>query len=80
MTITTSAMLSSSANCTSCTEARIVVVRSLISVSELYDVRIGEPVDCAGTAVFLLAPASAYVTGQVLVVDGGLTVGQIGRI
>ena len=42
--------------------------------------RIGEPVDCAGTAVFLLAPASAYVTGQVLVVDGGLTVGQIGRI
>ena len=33
MTITTSAMLSSSENCTSCTEARIVVVRSLISVS-----------------------------------------------
>ena len=33
ITITTSAMLSSSENCTSCTEARIVVVRSLISVS-----------------------------------------------
>ncbi len=42
--------------------------------------RIGEPVDCAGTAVFLLSPAAAYITGQVLVVDGGLTVGQIGRM
>ena len=33
ITITTSAMLSSSENCTSCTDARMVVVRSLISVS-----------------------------------------------
>ena len=36
--------------------------------------------DCAGTAVFLLSPASAYVVGHVVVVDGGLTVGQIGRM
>ena len=42
--------------------------------------RVGEAEDCAGTAVFLLSPASAYITGQVLVVDGGLTVGQIGRM
>lgn len=42
--------------------------------------RLGEPEDCAGTAVFLLSQASAYVVGQVLVVDGGLTVGQIGRM
>ncbi len=42
--------------------------------------RVGEPVDCAGAAVFLLSPAAAYITGQVLVVDGGLTVGQIGRL
>jgi NAD(P)-dependent dehydrogenase (short-subunit alcohol dehydrogenase family) len=42
--------------------------------------RIGNAEDCAGTAVFLLAPASAYITGQVLVVDGGLTVGQIGKM
>jgi len=42
--------------------------------------RVGEPVDCAGAAVFLLSHASAYITGQVLVVDGGLTVGQIGRM
>lgn len=42
--------------------------------------RLGEPEDCAGTAVFLLSQASAYMVGQVLVVDGGLTVGQIGRM
>ena len=42
--------------------------------------RLGEAEDCAGTAVFLLSPASAYVVGHVVVVDGGLTVGQIGRM
>jgi NAD(P)-dependent dehydrogenase (short-subunit alcohol dehydrogenase family) len=42
--------------------------------------RIGTPDDCAGAAVFLLSAASHYVTGQILVVDGGLTTGQIGRM
>lgn len=42
--------------------------------------RLGEPDDCAGAAVFLLSQASAYIVGQVVVVDGGLTVGQIGRM
>ena len=42
--------------------------------------RIGEPVDCAGPAVFLLSPAASYITGQVLVVDGGLTTGQVGQV
>ena len=42
--------------------------------------RLGEPEDCAGTAVFLLSAASAYIVGQVVVVDGGLTVSQIGRM
>ncbi|ATC65795.1 short-chain dehydrogenase [Nibricoccus aquaticus] len=42
--------------------------------------RIGEPEDCAGAAAFLLSPAANYITGQVIVVDGGLTVGQIGRM
>jgi NAD(P)-dependent dehydrogenase (short-subunit alcohol dehydrogenase family) len=46
---------------------------------KILQARIGEAEDCAGPAVFLLSPAAAYVTGQVLVVDGGLTVGQIGK-
>ncbi|MGC2162609.1 MAG: SDR family oxidoreductase [Silvibacterium sp.] len=33
--------------------------------------RWGEPEDIAGAAVFLASPASNYVTGEVLVVDGG---------
>jgi NAD(P)-dependent dehydrogenase (short-subunit alcohol dehydrogenase family) len=36
--------------------------------------RIGEPVDIAGVAIFLATPASAYVTGQTLVADGGETI------
>ena len=35
--------------------------------------RIGDPVDIAGLAVFLSTPASAYITGQVIVADGGET-------
>jgi NAD(P)-dependent dehydrogenase (short-subunit alcohol dehydrogenase family) len=34
--------------------------------------RIGEPEDMAGTAIYLASRASAYVTGAVLPVDGGL--------
>ncbi|RFA27269.1 short-chain dehydrogenase [Alkalilimnicola ehrlichii] len=33
--------------------------------------RVGEPKDIAGVAMFLASEASAYVTGQVLVADGG---------
>jgi 3-oxoacyl-[acyl-carrier protein] reductase len=33
--------------------------------------RIGNPEDVAGAVVFLLSDAAAYVTGQVLAVDGG---------
>ncbi len=41
---------------------------------------VGCPADCAGAVVYLCSEASRYVTGEILVIDGGLTVGQIGRM
>ena len=37
--------------------------------------RLGVPGDMVGTAVFLAAPAAAFMTGQILYVDGGFTSG-----
>jgi NAD(P)-dependent dehydrogenase (short-subunit alcohol dehydrogenase family) len=37
--------------------------------------RIGEPREIAGAAVFLASPASTFMTGQAVVVDGGSTIG-----
>ena len=33
--------------------------------------RIGEPADIANAALFLAAPESSFITGQLLCVDGG---------
>lgn len=38
--------------------------------------RLGQPDDIAGVVVFLASPAAAYLTGQVLTVDGGLSLGS----
>jgi NAD(P)-dependent dehydrogenase (short-subunit alcohol dehydrogenase family) len=42
--------------------------------------RIGAPEDCAGAVVFLCSPAASYITGEIIVIDGGLTVQQIGKM
>ena len=36
--------------------------------------RIGEPDDIGGVAAFLASPAAAFITGQVIVADGGVTI------
>ncbi len=36
--------------------------------------RLAEPDDIAGAAVFLASRASAYITGQTIVIDGGVTI------
>jgi NAD(P)-dependent dehydrogenase (short-subunit alcohol dehydrogenase family) len=36
--------------------------------------RMGEPEDIGGVAVFLASQAAAYITGQTLIVDGGITI------
>lgn len=36
--------------------------------------RIGEPEDIAGAAVLLASPAGRWITGQVIVIDGGVTI------
>lgn len=37
--------------------------------------RLGEGAELAATAVWLASPAGGYVTGQTIVVDGGITIG-----
>jgi 3-oxoacyl-[acyl-carrier protein] reductase len=35
--------------------------------------RLGEPRDLAGLLLFLLSDAAAFITGQVILVDGGIS-------
>ena len=42
--------------------------------------RVGAPEDVAGAVAFLCSPASSYITGEIIVIDGGLTSCQIGRM
>jgi NAD(P)-dependent dehydrogenase (short-subunit alcohol dehydrogenase family) len=42
--------------------------------------RVGQPQECATACVFLCSDAANYVNGHVLVVDGGLTCTQVGRL
>ncbi len=41
--------------------------------------RIGEPEDIGGVATFLASEAARFITGQTIVVDGGITISGTGR-
>jgi 3-oxoacyl-[acyl-carrier protein] reductase len=43
------------------------------SIARIPQRRLGTPEDMAGAVLFLASPLAAYVTGQTLIVDGGLT-------
>lgn len=42
--------------------------------------RIGDPEDIADVVLFLASEASRYMTGQILLVDGGITLGDLGSV
>jgi len=50
-----------------------VVLKTVTDMTPMQ--RIGEPEEIAGAAVFLASPASTFMTGQAIVVDGGSTIG-----
>ena len=71
-------------NAISPTFVRTEMVASMLADKEFYDRlvgriplgRIAEPDDLVGAVLFFCSDASAFVTGQVLTLDGGLTATQ----
>lgn len=65
--------------------AGVTVSEENKAMLDLYEKKIllrhvGAPADVAGAAVFLASDAASYITGETIIVDGGLTTWQIGRL
>jgi gluconate 5-dehydrogenase len=71
-------------NAISPTFVRTAMVADMLANKDFYDGlvariplgRIADPEDLVGAALFFCSPASAFVTGQILTLDGGLTACQ----
>ncbi|MFN8185702.1 MAG: glucose 1-dehydrogenase [Gaiellales bacterium] len=71
-------------NAISPTFVRTEMVADMLANKDFYDGlvariplgRIADPEDLVGAALFFCSPASAFVTGQILTLDGGLTACQ----
>jgi dehydrogenase/reductase SDR family protein 4 len=46
------------------------------AVARIPLIRLGEPDECAGVVVFLASDAGSYITGETIVIDGGLLHGE----
>jgi NAD(P)-dependent dehydrogenase (short-subunit alcohol dehydrogenase family) len=53
--------------------AGVVMTGPVMQVDRLPLGRIGTPADIANTCLFLASPASSYITGQLIAVDGGFS-------
>lgn len=56
-------------------EAALSTTGGLDETIKSYPLGLGQPEDVANAAIFFLSPASRWITGTTLVLDGGHTVG-----